>query len=196
MSPRRNREFSTLVGALVAATLLAACAGSDPAPASSPTSSASTPGTPSPTATPTTSPATLPTDCASLGTDETRAAVLNGLSFQGGDYTQFVRPAPDSSQLVLGCDWFAGDATGLLVLISTASPSDVAAAAAGLTADGFTCAASDPGAQRCELVTPHSQYPVDVMETIVARDGVWVYMESSNLDGTPLLDDIVQKIFD
>ncbi|WP_168627547.1 hypothetical protein [Cryobacterium sp. BB307] len=193
MSRGSTTVVSTVVGACVSAALLAGCTGDDSAPASSPTSSASTSAAPTPS--PTASPVTLPTDCASLGTDETRTAVLAGLNFHGGDYTQFVRPAPDSARLVLGCDWFAGDATGLLVLISTASPADVAAAAAGLTADGFTCASSDSGAQRCELVTPHSQYPVDVKETIVARDGVWVYMESSNLDGTPLLDEIVQGIF-
>lgn len=194
----RTRTLSTLVLAGILALGLSACDGAETTPTASPTSaSPTTSPSPTPSATPTATAAavTLPTDCAALGTEQSRAAVLDGLGFQGGDYTQFVRPVPANATLALGCDWFAGDATGVLVLISTAPAADVAAAAAALPADGFTCTTDDFGAPVCQKTTPSTQYPVDVVETVVAREGVWVFMETSNLDGTPLLSDIVDGIF-
>ena len=200
MNPTRMRTLSTLVFAGILALGLSACDGAETTPTASPTSASPTPVpslTPSETPTPTATAAavTLPTDCATLGTEQSRAAVLDGLGFQGGDYTQFVRPAPANATLALGCDWFAGDATGLLVLISTAPATDVATAAAALPADGFTCTTDDFGAPVCQKTTPSTQYPVNVVETVVAREGVWVFMETSNVDGTPLLSDVVDGIF-
>lgn len=196
----RPRTLSTLLVAGALALALSACGGgaAEPTPSpSTPSATVSPTPTPTPTATPTETAAavTLPTDCATLGTEQSRAAVLDGLDFQGGDYSQFVRPAPANATLALGCDWFVGDATGLLVLISTAAPADVAAAAAALPSDGFSCTTDDFGAPVCQKTTPNTQYPVDGIETVVAREGVWVYMQTSNLDGTPLLSDIVDGIF-
>lgn len=195
----RSRTLSTVLFVAIFATALAGCAGGTDGPSASPTTTASASANPTPTATPTptesVAPVTLPTDCAMLGTDESRDAVLSGLNFQGGDYSEFVRPAPAGAALALGCDWFAGDATGLLILISTAAEADVAAAAAALASDGYTCTTDDFGAPVCQKTTPNSQYPVDSVETIVAREGVWVYMQTSNLDGTPLLSDVIDGIF-
>jgi hypothetical protein len=197
----RVRTLSTFALLAVIAGFLTGCgasAGLSAAPSTpSPTITASpTPtATPTPTPTATIAPVTLPTDCATIGTPESRAAVLDGLNFQGGDYSQFVRPVPANATLALGCDWFVGDATGLLILISTAPAADVAAAAAALPADGFSCTTDDFGAPVCQQTTPNTQYPVDSVETIVAREGVWVYMQTSNLDGTPLLSDVVDGIF-
>jgi hypothetical protein len=198
----RTRTLSTVVFAAVLAAALSGCGGGSGGPSASPSSPSPTKtATPTPTPTPTpeptetVAPANLPTDCSTLGTPESRAVTIDGLNFQGGDYSQFVRPAPANATLALGCDWFIGDATGMLILISTADAADVAAAAAALPAEGYTCTTDDFGAPVCQLVTPNSQYPVDGVETIVAREGVWVYMQTSNLDGTPLLSDIVDGIF-
>lgn len=199
----RMRRLSVIVIAVAMAATLSACGGGAGGPSASPTASATTSASPapsptaepSPSPTPTSAPVTLPVDCATLGTPESRAAVLDGLTFQGGDYSQFVRPVPAGATLALGCDWFVGDATGLLILISTAAPADVATAAAALPADGYICTTDDFGAPVCQKTTPNSQYPVDGIETIVAREGVWVYMQTSNLDGTPLLSDVVDGIF-
>lgn len=196
----RMRTLSTILIAAGLAITLSACDGGGGEPTASPSTASPTPtATPTPTPTPepteTVAPANLPTDCSTLGTSESRAVTIDGLNFQGGDYSQFVRPAPSGATLALGCDWFVGDATGLLILISTAADADVAAAAAALPAKGYTCTTDDFGAPVCQLVTPNSQYPVDGVETIVAREGVWVYMQTSNLDGTPLLSDVVDGIF-
>ncbi|MET0781966.1 MAG: hypothetical protein ABWZ16_10635, partial [Microbacterium sp.] len=196
----RARTLSTIVFAALLTAALAGCGGGTAGPSASSTTTPSpsetptTTPTPTPTPTETVTPITLPTDCAQLGTPESRAEVLDGLDFQGGDYSQFVRPAPANATLALGCDWFAGDSTGLLILISTAPQADVASAAAALTADGYTCT-SGPGAPVCRKTTPNSQYPVDTVETVIAPEGVWVYMQTSNLDGTPLLQDVIDGIF-
>jgi hypothetical protein len=194
----RMRTLSAFAVAAALAAALSGCAGGGDGPTASPsTASPTQTATPAPTPTPTetVAPANLPTDCSTLGTPGSRAVTIDGLNFQGGDYSQFVRPAPANATLALGCDWFIGDATGMLILISTADAADVAAAAAALPAEGYTCTTDDFGAPVCQLVTPNSQYPVDGVETIVAREGVWVYMQTSNLDGTPLLSDIVDGIF-
>jgi hypothetical protein len=194
----RMRTLSAFAVAAALAAALSGCAGGGDGPTASPsTASPTQTATPAPTPTPTetVAPVNLPTDCSTLGTPGSRAVTIDGLNFQGGDYSQFVRPAPANATLALGCDWFIGDATGMLILISTADAADVAAAAAALPAEGYTCTTDDFGAPVCQLVTPNSQYPVDGVETILAREGVWVYMQTSNLDGTPLLSDIVDGIF-
>jgi hypothetical protein len=198
MTRTRTRTLSTIVFAALLTAALAGCGGGTPGPSASPITTPSPSETPTPTptqtATATPAPITLPTDCAQLGTPESRAEVLDGLDFQGGDYSQFVRPAPANATVALGCDWFVGDSTGLLILISTAPQADVASAAAALTADGYTCT-NGPGAPVCRKTTPNSQYPVDTVETVIAPEGVWVYMQTSNLDGTPLLQDVIDGIF-
>jgi hypothetical protein len=188
---------STALGALVAAVLvLSACStggGSptatatvEPAPQPSSTSTAS----PTPIETGSTQP-TLPTDCANLGTPETWQQTVGDMTLQS-DGEGFVRPAPDGAALALGCDWIVGDATGVLLLISTATPDAVDAAVAGLPAQGYTCQVSDDfGAEFCVLPGAGQ----DTEEMIVARDGVWIYMSTANRNGRALLSEIVQSIF-
>lgn len=104
----------------------------------------------------------------------------------------FVRPAPEGSTLVLGCDWIVGDATGLLVLISTAAPDAVTAAVATLPEEGYTCQVSDDfGAQFCELPGAGP----DTEEFVVARDDVWIYYAPVNRNGRAFLSDIASQIF-
>lgn len=104
----------------------------------------------------------------------------------------FVRPAPDGATLALGCDWIVGDATGVLLLISTAMPDAVSAAVATLPEQGYTCQVSDDfGADFCVLPGEGT----DAEEMIVAREGVWIYMSTVNRNGRALLSEIVQSVF-
>lgn len=112
-----------------------------------------------------------------------------------GDGTGFVRPAPPSADLVLGCDWFAGDASGVLLLISRVDPDDAAEFAATLPAEGYACTTGDAGNPVCQLVTPNPDYPVDTVETILSREDVWVYLSASNVDGDLLLSDLNAAIW-
>lgn len=189
-----RRTPALLLAAAAVALTLAGCA-PDATPTPTPTS-ASPVATPSTTPTPTPTPtaeATLPTDCSRIGTAATRAATVDQLTLQG-DGTGFVRPAPDGATLALGCDWFAGDATGVLVLISTVDAAAAAAYLPSLAGLGYACAPSESG-QTCTMTTPNSQYPVDSIETIVSRGDVWIYMSTSNIDGAALLADLEASIW-
>ncbi|MCC2032395.1 hypothetical protein [Microbacterium allomyrinae] len=149
--------------------------------------------TPIPTATPTptAAPVTLPTDCNALATDATRAAAVGDMTLQSNG-EGFVRPAPEGATLALGCDWIVGDATGMLLLISTATPEAVTAAVGTLPGEGYTCqVADDFGAQVCVLPGTGS----DTEEIIVARDGVWIYLSTVNRNGWAFLEEIAQGIF-
>ncbi len=186
-----------LPGLLVAASLAVALAGCGSSPEPQETVSATPPesATTTPPAEPTPDPVVLPTSCDQLGTAATRAATVDTLTLQG-DGVGFVRPAPPSAQLVLGCDWFAGDATGILILISTVPDDDtVAYAESTLPADGWTCTVGDTGNYICSKVTPNSQYPVDTTEVVIARDDVWIYESYSNIDGDLLLADITASLW-
>jgi hypothetical protein len=194
---QRHRHLSALATAVLATLLVAGCA---PEPSASPTStpSASTQPSESPSESPTESPsesptftATIPTDCNDLGTEASRQETVGDMTLQG-DGQGFVRPAPERATLALGCDWIVGDATGLLVLISTASPDAVAAAVDTLPGEGYTCQVSDDfGAQFCEL--PGAGEGTE--ELIVARDDVWIYFGSANRNARAFLSDVAQQIF-
>lgn len=191
------RRTPLLLAAVVSAALvLSACAVGTPA--TSPTSL--TPGPslspePTPTETSPTQTANLPTDCAQIGTAATRAATVDQLTLQG-DGVGFVRPAPAGAALALGCDWFAGDATGVLILISTTDAASADAYIASLPAMGYTCGAGADGGSMCTMTTPNPDYPVDTVETIVSRGDVWIYLSTSNVDGAPLLADLETSIWE
>jgi hypothetical protein len=190
----RTRVLSTVVLATVVAAVLAGCAGGTAAPSASPTTASptSTPTpTPTPTETETVAPANLPTDCSTLATPDVRNEAIGDLTLQG-DGVGFVRPAPENATLVLGCDWIVGDSTGMLLLISTAPPADVATAVTTLPGLGYTCGVSDDfGADYCEL----DGGAPDTEEMIVARDGVWIYLSTSNRNGRAFLSDIATGIW-
>jgi hypothetical protein len=194
-----TRRIPTLsIAAVVALTVaLTGCGGGASGPSASPTPTAS----PSPTSTPTPepepaptetiAPANLPTDCGSLATPDVWNEAVGDLTLQS-DGEGFTRPAPDDAALVLGCDWIVGDSTGILLLISTAEPADVAAAVTTLPGLGYSCGVSDDfGAEFCELDggAPDTEQP------IVARDGVWIYMQTSNRNGRALLSGIATQIW-
>lgn len=190
---------ATLTLAATLALALTGCAPDDPGPAkttpaSSPTASATPSATASPTPTPTPTPVALPEDCAQVGTAESRAATVDDLNLQG-DGTGFVRPAPASAELVVGCDWFAGDATGVLLLVYRVDPAEAAEYVTTLPAEGYECTTGDAGNPVCQMTTPNSQYPVDTVETILSREDVWIYMSATNVDGDLLLSDLNASIW-
>lgn len=191
---RRARITIAAVAASTAVLLLSGCGGSEPTPTVTPTSSASV-MTPTPTAaaapTETSAPVTLPTDCNALATDATRQETVGDMTLQSNG-EGFVRPAPDGATLALGCDWIVGDATGLLLLISTATPEAVTSAVGDLPAQGYRCQVSDDfGADFCTL--PGSGENTE--EMIVARDGVWIYLASVNRSARAFLSEIATQIF-
>lgn len=194
----RTRTLSTVVFAAVLAAALSGCGGGSGGPSASPSSPSPTKtATPTPTPTPTpeptetVAPANLPTDCNTLATPDVRQAAIGDLTLQS-DGVGFIRPAPANATLVLGCDWIVGDSTGMLLLISTATPADVAAAVTTLPGLGYSCGVSDDfGADFCQL--PGSS--PDTEEMIVARDGVWIYLSTSNRNGRAFLSDIASGIW-
>lgn len=190
----RARFLSVALGAVAAVALLAGCAGgAGTAPTATSTTSPSASEEPSPTPSesePSTS-VTLPSDCGSLGTQATRDETVGDMTLQS-DGEGFVRPAPEGATLVLGCDWIVGEATGLLLLISTATPDAATAAVAELPAEGYSCQVSDDfGADFCVLPGEGA----DSEEMIVSRDGVWIYMSTVNRNGRAFLSEIVQGVF-
>ncbi|MFF7682749.1 hypothetical protein ACFZA2_08275 [Microbacterium sp. NPDC007973] len=203
-----NRAFIAVSGALLiaAAALLTGCVPESPSPAStttvdspsatapsaSPTGSASTP-TPTPTAAPTAptvDPAAIPGSCDDLGTAATRQQTVGGLTAQHAD--GFVRPAPANATTELSCNWIQEESAGVLLLISTASAAEVSTGVDGLAAQGYECqAAEDFGAQYCVKAGGTAQ----TEDVVVARDGVWIYLETVNVDARAWLSEISSQIF-
>lgn len=203
-----NRAFIAVSGALLiaAAALLTGCVPEPPSPAStatvdspsatapsaSPTGSASTP-TPTPTAAPTAptvDPAAIPGSCDDLGTAATRQQTVGGLTAQHAD--GFVRPAPANATTELSCNWIQEESAGVLLLISTASAAEVSTGVDGLAAQGYECqAAEDFGAQYCVKAGGTAQ----TEDVVVARDGVWISLETVNVDARAWLSEISSQIF-
>lgn len=195
--PRSPRTLRAIVLTALMATVLSACSGGTATPTQSPTAAPT--ATVQPTQTtepepdpePTTAPANLPADCDALGTGSVREEAVGDLTLQG-DGTGLTRPAPDGATLVLGCEWIVGDATGIVVLISTAPADAVTTAADALPDQGYTCGVSDDfGATYCSL---EGAAP-DTEESITARDDVWIYMSTSNRNGRAFLSDIATQIW-
>lgn len=203
-----NRAFIAVSGALLiaAAALLTGCVPEPPSPAStatvdspsatapsaSPTGSASTP-TPTPTAAPTAptvDPAGIPESCDDLGAAATRQQTVGGLTAQHAD--GFVRPAPANATTELSCNWIQEESAGVLLLISTASAAEVSTGVDGLAAQGYECqAAEDFGAQYCVKAGGTAQ----TEDVVVARDGVWISLETVNVDARAWLSEISSQIF-
>ncbi|MCP2636656.1 hypothetical protein K0817_008775 [Microbacterium sp. HD4P20] len=192
-----TRFASMVVGAVVAAAALSGCASTTPS-GDETSAGVSTPEPDQSVAEPTPTDddavvvaANVPTDCLALGTAQTRDETVGDMTLQS-DGEGFVRPAPEGATLALGCDWIVGDATGVLLLISTASPDAVAQALTTLPEDGYTCQpAEDFGVEFCDLPGEGT----DTEELIAARDDVWIYMSTANRNGRAFFSDIVQGIF-
>ena len=191
--PRTAVLFAALA---ITAVSLAGCASGTPAGTPTATVTVTVAPTPSPTPTPTptesTKTAVFPTDCGAIGTAATRQATVDAMTLQG-DGTGFVRPVPDGATLKLGCDWIEGEAVGILLLISEATPAAVTAAVAALPAQGYTCSTARAGNPLCTMTVPGK--PADAVETIYARDNVWIYMSAVNIDGGQLLSDLAVQMW-
>lgn len=191
---------SRIIGAAFAVALAAALAGcGGPAPTVSPPASTapalSPSSAPSVTVSPPPAEAALPADCAAVGSAATRAATVDQMT-EYGDAAGFERPVSPGATLALGCNWIEGDATGYLLLISQA---DAGAAQdyadATLPGEGFSCQVDDVGAYICTQTLTGTVEPVDTIETIYVRDGVWIYQSATNTDGDALLTDLVAGIW-
>jgi hypothetical protein len=194
---RRTRALRAVVFAAALTIALTGCGGAAAGPSASPTTTAAPSPTPTPTPEPdptpteTVAPANVPTDCTTLATPDVWNEAVGDLTLQS-DGEGFTRPAPENATLALGCDWIVGDTTGILLLISTAAPDDVAAAVTTLPGLGYSCQVSDDfGADFCQL----DGGAPDTEEMIVARDGVWIYMQTSNRNGRALLSGIATQIW-
>jgi len=194
MIRRRIGMLTSVVALAGAALLLSGCTGSS-APAAS-TPAPTTVHTPSPTSAPpapTEAPAaaSLPTDCTTVASPETWQETVGDMRLQS-DGEGFERPAPQGATLALGCDWIVGEASAVLLLISTAPAANVTAAVAELPTEGYTCQVSDDfGAQFCVLPGAGP----DDEETIVARDDVWIYLSTVGRNGRAFLSEIAQGIW-
>jgi hypothetical protein len=191
----RRTRLLLIPAAAVVLMALTGCGGGTPSASPTPIESSSTPSAePSPSEAPA-APAALPTDCGQVGSAATRAATVDQMTLQG-DGEGFVRPAPEGAQLALGCDWIEGDATGYLLLVSTADADAAQAyAESALPGEGYSCTVGDVGAYICTMTTAGSVEPVDTVETIYVRDGVWIYQSATNTDGEALLTDLVGSIW-
>ena len=208
---RRRPALPALIALPVAVALLAALAacasggdagGNTPTPTTAaatptPTATVTPPPTdavvvpPKPSPTQTSAADRLPTDCGTLASAATREAAVGDMRLQS-DGVGFTRPAPSGASLALGCDWIVGDTTGMLLLISTADPAAISVGVVSLTQQGYTCqVADDFGATYC--VKPGAN--ADTESTVVARDDVWIYLETSNRSGRAILSEIVGGIF-
>ncbi|KAA9110631.1 hypothetical protein [Microbacterium rhizomatis] len=191
----RPRAAAVLIAFAVAAVSLAGCASATPSAAPTVTVTVTPSSTPTPSPTPTVAKtATFPTDCAAVGTAASRKDTVDGMTLQG-DGTGFVRPAPDGATLKLGCDWIEGDATGILLLISEATPQSVTTAVAGLTAQGYSCGVARAGNPLCTKTVPGGMGTPDAVETIYARDNAWIFMSAVNVDGGQLLSDLAVQMW-
>lgn len=197
---RRRTTILTGILALAGATIiLTGCGGGSgaatPTPTPTPTATTVAPS-PTPTsapssAAPTAAAANIPASCDAVGSAMSRSETVDGMTVQ--DHGEgFVRPSPQGATLALGCDWIVGDSTGILLLISTASPAQVTAAVSGLPGQGFTCQVSDDfGAQYCTKPGTGD----DSEDAVVARDGTWIYLESHNVNARALLSALSSQVF-
>ncbi|GAA0494260.1 hypothetical protein [Microbacterium aurantiacum] len=188
-------RLSLLATMCAGAFLLGGCAaeggGTTPTPAAPASATPTSDPEPTTEPDPPASSAVLPTDCGALVSEATRAETVGDMTLQS-DGADFVRPAPDGATLALGCDWIVDEASGVLLLISTADDAAVTAGLDALTADGWECQpAEDFGAQFCQVAggTPETE------EVIVAREDVWIYLSSVNRNARAFLSEIVADIF-
>lgn len=182
---------------MVAVAGLAGCVPDEVTPVASPTSTPSvTVVTPSETPTPS-EPETaasvasrIPASCDDLGTSMSRDETVGALTAQHAD--GFVRPAPADATTVLSCNWIQEEAAAVLLIVSTASDADVAQGLESLASDGYQCQpAQDFGVQYC---TRPSDTVTDE-DVVVARDDVWIYLETVNVNARGWLSDITAQIF-
>jgi len=134
--------------------------------------------------------ANIPASCDDLGTASSRAETVGDLTAQHAD--GFVRPAPPNATTKLSCNWIQEEAAAVLLIVSTASDADVTAGLESLASEGYQCQpAQDFGAQYCS----RSGDAADSEDVIVARNDVWIYLETVNVNARAWLSDIAAQIY-
>ncbi|ODT37272.1 MAG: hypothetical protein BGO45_07285 [Microbacterium sp. 71-36] len=181
----------------MAIAALAGCVPEQATPVASesatPTVTVATP-TPTPTPTPSETPASaaanIPASCDDLGTASSRAETVGGLTAQHAD--GFVRPSPPNATTKLSCNWIQEEAAAVLIIVSTATDADVSTGLQQLASEGYQCqAAQDFGAQYC--MRPGDAATSE--DVVVARDDVWIYLETVNVNARAWLSDIAAQIY-
>ena len=207
------------------ALVLTGCAGapwSDQSTSASPSAATTTtstqPAVPE-TTSPTPEPAayTIPTDCASLIASTPFVSTFGSwplndpavVGSPGGPYytpsgSISPTPAPSGATLresllsatELRCIWRdpQADITNLSVEIGEVDPALSEEYLTSLPADGFTCAADD-SAQTCTKSTTDTKYGVDVGETVLVRDGVFIRVSQANISTPDLLQALVSDVW-
>ncbi|KJC65492.1 hypothetical protein [Agreia bicolorata] len=213
------------VSVTLLAVVLTGCAGAPSGGQPTTTSpSAATPSTSSEPAVPETTPPapepaayTIPTDCASLiastpFTSTFGSWPLNDPGVVGtpGEpyYTQTgsisPTPAPSGATLLesmlsateLRCIWRdpQADITNLSVEVGEVDPAISAAYMQSLPADGFSCTA-EGSAETCTKFSTDSKYNVEVGNTLLVRDGVFIRVSQANISTPDLLDTLVSDVW-
>ena len=213
------------VSVTLLAVVLTGCAGepsngqatTPPPSAATPTSSAepavpeTTPPAPEPAA------YAIPTDCASLiastpFTSTFGSWPLNDPAVVGSPDGPYYTPsgsisptpAPSGATLLeamlsateLRCVWRdpQADITNLSVEIGEVDPAISAAYLQSLPAEGFSCT-QDGSAETCEKFETESKYNVEVGQTVLVRDGVFIRVNQANVSTPQLMDTLVSDVW-
>ena len=203
------------------AVVLTGCAGAQSTgqPTTAPPSAAYPTMSPEPTSSPTPEPAayTIPTDCASLiastpFTSTFGSWPLNDPAVVGSPGDQYYTPsgsisptpAPSGATLLqsmlsateLRCVWRdpQADITNLSVEIGEVDPAISAPYLQSLPADGFSCT-QDGSAETCEKFTTDTKYNVEIGETVLVRDGVFIRVSQANVSTPDLMDTLVSDVW-
>jgi len=211
------------VSITILGVMLTGCAGSPPsgqsttapptaaAPTMSPAAPETTPPAPEPAA------FAIPTDCASLIASTPFASTFGSWPLNdpavvgnpGGPYytpTGPIAPAPAPSDATLlesmlsatelRCVWRdpQADITNLSVEIGEVTPAISAPYLQSLPADGFSCT-QEASAETCVKFTTETKYNVEVGQTVLVRDGVFIRVSQANVSTPGLLDSLVSDVW-
>ena len=213
------------VAVTLLAVVLTGCAGapSDGQPTTAPATTATPTASPEAGAAETTPPApepaahAIPTDCASLIASTPFAATFGSwplndpsvVGSPGGPYytptgSIAPTPAPSGATLLesmlsateLRCVWRdpQADITNLSVEIGEVDPAISAAYLQSLPAEGFSCT-QDGSAETCEKFETESKYNVEVGQTVLVRDGVFIRVNQANVSTPQLMDTLVTDVW-
>lgn len=189
-----RKQTMTGIVALIAALALTGCTptgtGAGPETVSAtPTPTSSTTPSVEPTS-PQPSYTVVPADCGTIATMPQVAVLIAGMMDIGAPDV----PVMNGAQMIVGCGWMVGDATGGTITISQVDVPTAQQAFEGINDSGGTCDAYRDGS-RCVVVGTRTDYPVDTYDVTYFRDDLWIELNSSNIDFGPALDDLIDSIW-
>ena len=113
-------------------------------------------------------------------------------------------PAPSGATLLesmrsaaqLRCVWRdpQADITNLSVEIGEVAPTISGPYLQSLPADGFSCT-QDGAAETCEKVATDPKYNVEIGQTVLVRDGVFIRVSQANVSTPNLMDTLVSDVW-